>query len=203
MRHLCRIVLLGAGLVMTSGANAGLWSRLTALNPWSRKNRPHTLIVTGNFGKSRVLAELVQFKTGQPILLVSPDGSGQDSLYFLPKGTDAMALGTDEFVEFVDFLQPEQVVFLGDASYVSPSYIDALGDRFPVLIVKSQDWVQNARALGSIMKCRRLPRHYSRYLLQLEAASGGRAVPSGTTAESAVVEPMLDLRVLPPSPSGR
>lgn len=190
-KNLTKALVLVAVLVLPSVGHAGFLSKLNVFRYFSSKNRVHTLIITGNYGKSRLLAELVQYKTGQPILLVSRDATGEDALYFLPKGEDAMALGKDRFVEFVDFVQPKRVLFVGDNSYISTSYVDALRDRFAVLVVNSEDWVQNANALAEIMKYKKLPKQYSDYLIQLEASSSGRAVSSGVTAESAIVEPAV------------
>lgn len=187
---------IGSGLVAFFAVacvrtEAGFFSKLNVFRNWSSKDRIETLIVTGNYGKSRLLAELAQHKGEHPIVLISPEGDGMDELFFLPKGPEAMAFESAKYVEFVDFLHPKRVVFLGDASYVPASYVDMVRDRYPTVVLNSEDWTRNAEALAVLIDYKKLPKQYSKYLITLEAASGGRPVPSGDTALPAGPEPVV------------
>ena len=60
---------------------ASWWNPLS----WFRKSeakRADTLIVTGNYVKSRILAELIQRETEQPVLLL-PSGKEVITMFFL------------------------------------------------------------------------------------------------------------------------
>ena len=163
-RTLFLLALLGACL----GAEGGWFN-------WVGKRRVEMLVVTGNFAKSRLLAELCQHKTKQPVLLISPEDVGRDELFFMPTAPDAMAFEASKYVEFVDFLNPIRIVFLGDTQYVPNSYIEQVRGRFPTVVLNSRDWLDNANALGALIKDKSLAMRYSTYFEKLDAAAGGPA----------------------------
>ena len=78
-----------------------------------------------------------------------------------------MAIGEERYAEFVGFLRPKRLIFLGDSSYVPQKYVDALRHRFPTMLVTSQDWQNNARTLATVFGKRKLPTEYAACLLQL------------------------------------
>ena len=81
----------------------------------NKKNDVSTLIVTGYSLHSRLLADLLQFYTKQPVIFITqPDAK---EVLFVPaqrKGVDAKPLrvSSGEFHNFVNFAHPKQVVFL-------------------------------------------------------------------------------------------
>jgi len=163
---------LAVGLALCTQVQAGFFDRLTFFRNWSAKNRVDTLLITGNYSKSRLLGELFQHKTKQPIILVSPTAGGATELFFLPSGPEAMAIEGDKYVEFVDFLQPKRILFLGGDSYTPSAYVDKLRDRYPTILVTSNDWQKNAEAVATLIKDRRLPKRYMDYLIQLGEFDG-------------------------------
>ena len=167
-----------AGLCVS--AEAGLSELLAGR---SAKNRVDSLIITGNYAKSRLLAELVQYRTKQPVLLVSPTREGGMKLYFLPSGLEAMELDGVKYEEFVDFLQPKRIVFLGDEDYLPASYVDALRDQHSTVIVNGKNWQKNADMTARLFRCRLLARDYVLYLRKLNEASATR--PAGLDAAPA------------------
>lgn len=155
---------LGLSFVMGAGAEAGFLTRLDyKLHSWRADYRVDKLVVTGNFVKSRLLAELIQRKTRQPLLLVSPTAAGAD-LYFLPYGQQAERLSMDELVEFVDLADPRQIVFLGGQNYIPSSVVERLQDRKPSVRVGSENWAQNAKTLSNMFEYRKLPEKFARYM---------------------------------------
>lgn len=151
------------GIALCAPAQAGFWDWLTGA-------RAETLLVTGNYTNARLLTELAQFKTGQPVLLISPADAGDDELYFLPSQPEAMALPRAKYVEFVDYLQPKRVVFVGDTEYVPAEYVDQLRGRFPTLVIAGKDWRQNAEALGKALGSSSLAKRYKELLTKVEEA---------------------------------
>jgi len=189
---------LAVGIGFCLGAEAGFLSKLAF---WSSKDRVDALVITGNYAKSRLLAELVQQKTKQPIMLISPTDQGDTELFFLPSAPEAMALPAEKYVEFVDFLKPKRLVFLGDDAYVPPAYLEMLRDSYPTVVVTSNDWQKNAEALAEMFECRKLAKDYAAYLAQLEEASLGR--PEGLDDEApagAPKEPSPAPRSVTPAP---
>jgi hypothetical protein len=162
------------------------------------KRRVDTLVITGNFAKSRLLAELFQHKTKQPIVLISPEGIGRDQLFFMPTVPEAMAFDATKYVEFIDFLHPGRIVFIGDASFVPPSYIDQVRGRYPTVVLNSRDWLDNAKALGGIIKDRGLAKRYGSYFEKLDAAAGSIPASSDRYAEPALPEPLAMPQLMAP-----
>ena len=192
VRRRCWQIAAATCLAVTVTAEAGFLSKLNVFKYWSGKSRVDTLMVTGNYAKSRLLAELVQSKTKQPILLIEPGTRGEE-MYFLPAAPEALAVEKAKLVEFVDFLlQPQdqqrarkhkqgRVVFIGDADFVPQEFVDTLRDRFPTFIVASDNWQNNAEALAKLFRYRKLPQHYGDLLAQLAAADAQGPAPGGVT----------------------
>ena len=165
--------ILGAAALLATaiGAGAGMFGSAT---------RVETLIITGNFAKSRLLAELLQHQTKQPVLLVSMRGGGAPELFFMPRGPDAIPVEEAKLLEFLEFLKPSRLVFLGDRSYLPPAYYELLKSKYPALIVSSDDWHRNAEAMAPIFGLRSLPQLYAKCLAELESTPAASA--TGTSA---------------------
>lgn len=165
---------------------------------WFGKRRVETLVVTGNFAKSRLLAELFQYETKQPIVLISPEDFGREQLFFMPRKPEAMVFEPSKYSEFVDFLRPQRVVFLGDTAFVPQSYVDQVRGRYPTVVLNSRDWIDNAKALGTLIKDKGLAKRYGSYFEKLEAAAGGIGAPADGSAAPALPEPLAMPQLMPP-----
>ncbi len=198
-RKLLQVCFLAMGIGLCLNVQAGLFDRLAFFRGWFSKNRVESLIVTGNYANSRLLAEVLQQETKQPILLLSLSAQGNMEFYFMPSGTEAMALDPNKYVEFVDYLQPKQVVFLGDKQYTGESYVDMLRGRYPTVRVNSEDWQKNAEALALMFKRKKLPKKYIACVIKLMMASGRAAnTPAANALPGSSAEPMfLPRTVLP------
>jgi hypothetical protein len=171
-------------------AQAGWLDRVNVVKKWQSRNRVETLLITGNFGRSRVLAALVQNKRKHPMILVSPESNGQDRLYFMPTRPEAREIPQSEFLSFIEFLHPKRVIVIGDDSYVPRRYLDMLRtNQIATIVVSNEDWNKNAEALAHIVDYKNLPKDYITYIAKLEMAQAG-AVPSDGRAASAPMPPM-------------
>ncbi|MCK5801396.1 MAG: hypothetical protein KAI66_01125 [Lentisphaeria bacterium] len=172
-------------LVLTSGC-ASTWNPLVR---WNSKNRVDTLMITGNYAESRVLADLGHLKSRQPILLICSGQDGTETICWVSHGRDAKIIQTERFEEYVKFLTARRIVVIGDERYVPRKYVEMIRDDFPVLVLDSTDWDKNAHALGDLLKYRRLPKDYGKCMSRVVAAYAGHPVPSDRTAGSAPVLP--------------
>lgn len=157
---LVAVAALGAGR-----ADAGQW-----WNPlsWFRQ-APVTVVVTGNYTKPRLLAELAQARTRVPLLLVTPPIQGE-VVYVMPARGPASAGPKEEFAAALAALKPAQVVFLGDAEHMPSAYVGAAeGAGFPVVVLAESDWNQNAARLGTLLKSAWIPQRYAELLPILDA----------------------------------
>jgi len=177
------VCLLAATALCTSSARAEFWSKLNPLTWFSSKSRPHTLIVTGNYTKSRLLAELIQYHNAQPILLISPRADGEgEVLYFLTSDGQATAIEAEKYMEFVDWLAPKRIVFLGDDRYVPPTYVEQVRARYPMVCIPSDDWSRNAEAAAKVFGLKKLSKRYSELASRVDVA---RPMPPSEAAPAA------------------
>ncbi len=163
------LVVLTVALSLPTPAQAGLGARLKSLIP-GFSNRGKTVIITGNYIKPRLLAELIQDKRSTPVILTASGEAGVD-LYYLPYNDSAVVIKASNCIEFIDLLKPERLVFIGGSGYVSAEITDLLTDRYPSIRVDGKNWARNAEVLGALFKYKKLPVDFAEMLRQAEVAS--------------------------------
>jgi hypothetical protein len=151
---------------------------------WFKKNKtPDTLIVTSNYLHSRLLAELIQRRTKQPVLIL-PTGEESNSIYIL--NADAkqpvMELKSSEYQEFVELLHPRTVVFLGNETYAPQQYVDQVKEGLVVSVFRHDDWNKIAESVGQLLKLRGLPDQYQELLSKYDHR--GRVIQGKSTTET-------------------
>ena len=121
-----------------------------------------TLVVIGNYAEPRILGELIQLETKQPILLLP--AKGKDGIFFVPpqkRGT-AMRIAVDELPNFVNFLGPKQLMILGDARYVQKELTDRFTPNRTTVSINNQDWNQIAQSAGRALNLTNLAKDFKR-----------------------------------------
>lgn len=144
-----------------------------SLNPFKRegRTRAQTLLVTGNFLEPRLLVELAQYRTKQPIILIAPDGYGHHRLFFMPSDTKPVDENEENFVELIDLINPQRVIFLGSSDFVPQRFIDAAQKKYPVLTLNNQNWEANANTLAELLNQPRLTNLFIEYRDRYRAAT--------------------------------
>lgn len=148
---------------------ASAWLAPCHANPLSalrdifvKKHGADTLIVTGNYVRPRLLAELIQWKTKDPIMLVS--GDGRNRVFYVSVDRERpLEIDTNSYVEFIELLNPRRLVVLGNQEVVPRRVSDILQDRFPTVMVTGTNWGVNAAAAANLFKYNHLTEHYARY----------------------------------------
>lgn len=192
---------IGVGLMMVVLASGNLLCASDFWNPltWFQPNRAELLIVTGNYARSRLLAELIQRKTGQTILLVSPIVGGEE-LFTMPASSEAYVAEKKYFVDVVAALGPKKIVFLGDSDYLPAEYIEKVRNQFPIVVIAGDDWQKNAEAVATLFRLRSVPGRYQELTTAMDAALNTRpglaavatpTVPVEAPAPVAGTEPEL------------
>lgn len=123
-----------------------------------------TLIITANNRNARILADLFQYRTRQPQLVLPREGD--DSFYWVPRrkdGTGVRKINLRYFPRFVRFLHPEKVIILGDERYVPREYREAIDPSIPVSVYRG-DWENIAYVIGRDERVNKLGEDYSRLL---------------------------------------
>ncbi|MEI8248037.1 MAG: hypothetical protein WCI51_19530 [Lentisphaerota bacterium] len=175
-----KFILAAMAVVLTSSAFA--FNVREMATPYQGPERDViTLIITSNYKKSRLLAELIQRETKQPILLL-PAGD-QKGIYFMPASVKkpAMEIKEENIGKFVAFINPQQILVLGDRGFVHQEYIDMIDKKMPVFVVNGRDWIINARSVAKLLDLNNLSSDYTRLYRQVEG--GTLYKPSETAPE--------------------
>ncbi len=181
-----KFILAAMAVVLTSSAFA--FNVREMATPYQGPERDViTLIITSNYKKSRLLAELIQRETKQPILLL-PAGD-QKGIYFMPASVKkpAMEIKEENIGKFVAFINPQQILVLGDRGFVHQEYIDMIDKKMPVFVVNGRDWIINARSVAKLLDLNNLSSDYTRLYRQVEG--GTLYKPSETAPEDSAAKP--------------
>ncbi len=123
-----------------------------------------TLVVTANYKNPRLLADLIQNESRQPYILVpAKQDVNQDILYFCPVNSSkpALQIKKADFSRFVQFVNPQRVVILGDANYVPVEYEKSIDPNIPVIVIRGDDWNRAAAGLSNLLNLSNLKSDYT------------------------------------------
>lgn len=163
------------------------------------------LIVTGNYSKPRILAELVQKYNGQPILLLpfASANSSQDIFFVPPRKIDdkkfdnkkgVFKVSYTEMTNFINFINPKMVLVIGGPNYVPDAYYKMISDNRPIVRVSGADWIKNADTIGSMLNLSNVPGDYKKLLEQLQNDTNyQRAAPQ---VPEHVAQPVVETPVI-------
>jgi len=149
------------------------------------------LIITSNYVKSKMLAELIQFETKQPYILLP--AAGQDKIYFCPAhGKKPQEIKEEKLARFIKFVNPRQILVLGDKTYVPEKYIKMIDENQTLWVVSNRNWNQTAKSVGKLLDLGNLAPDFKRTLEDWQ--SGQRYIP-----EQQLV-PLQQIRVIEEAP---
>jgi len=133
-----------------------------------------TLIITSNYVKSKMLAELIQFDTKQPYILLP--AAGQDKIFFCPAhGRKPQEIKEDKLARFIKFVNPRQILVLGDKTYVQENYLKMIDEHQTLWVVSNRNWNQTALSVGKLLNLSNLADDFKRTLDDWQ--SGQRYTP--------------------------
>ena len=137
-----------------------------------------SVIVTKNYVHSRMLAELIQSKNRQPIILL-PTGEENDRIYAMDSFGRAKALPAKQFLPVVEQLSPKAVIFLGNEKYASPEFQKEIVGLYPVVVIANSKFDKVAAGAGAVMRLNDLEDQYER--LSARISSRGQIKPPPTS----------------------
>jgi hypothetical protein len=128
-----------------------------------------TLIVTGNYSESRLLAELIQVANRQPILLMP--AVNDKNIYFMPpqKSSEALQVPRDELTNFVNFLGAKQIIILGDPNYVPDKYAEKITSNQVIWRITGNNWKNIATSIGKFLNLTNLSDDYDTLLDKMKS----------------------------------
>ena len=155
-------------LLFTTSTFAGFWE-------WSTPYQgPHkdiiTLVITANYAKPVMMAQLIQNENRQPFILLPKKGG--DKIFFWPAGRKNLAIEIREknLARFIKFINPKQVIVLGDKRYVAQKYLDMIDKNITTVTIQNASWERGAKTIQKLLKLNNLHRDFKR--LNDEAKSG-------------------------------
>lgn len=180
---LCRLTLMGmfacSGLTASAGlienVQKGFGDFVDFITPYrGPKKDITTLVITSNYVKSKMLAELIQFDTKQPYLLLP--AAGQDKIFFCPAhGRKPQEITEEKLSRFIKFVNPRQILVLGDKNYVSEKHLKVIDEHQTLWVVSNRNWNQTAKSVGKLLNLSNLASDFQRTLNDWQ--SGQRYVP--------------------------
>lgn len=157
---------------------------------WFRGPRKdiRSIIITSNYTKSRLLADLIQAESRQPYVLLPAEG--QKDIFFCPvnKKKPAFLLTEKNVMRFVNFAQPEKVYILGGTDYVPQHYVDQIDKKIQVILVPVKDWEAAANSLGDMMNLPNLSGDFDKLNRQVDRGFYNPGKYPATTAPQPVQE---------------
>ena len=130
-----------------------------------------TLIITGNYRQPRIIAELIQNETHQPIIVLPTNGN--DKAYFLTgdRSDTTMTIKKKDFSNFVKFSNPDKILVLGGNHYIPEDYLDLINPRQTVVRISNTYWLEVAKTIQNFFNLTYLVRDYKQ---QVELINSGR-----------------------------
>ncbi len=133
--------------------------------------RVNYLIISANQLEPRVLSELAQFYSKQPVLLVHRGADANElHLFYLANNKKAEEIAVANFLDFIDFQNPKVVLFVGDDNCCPKTLVDQASSKYRVMNINCADWEQNAQMLGAILDQPRLARIYKEHIDKINEA---------------------------------
>ena len=109
-----------------------------------------TLVITANYVRPRMLADLIQREIKQPYILLP--ARGDTKIFFCPaRGKQSLEIAELELSKFIKFLNPRQIIVLGDTRYVSDKFIRMIDPRQTVWIVSNTNWQLASESIAKFL----------------------------------------------------
>ena len=162
MNSIFKKALVGAFFFTTlSSSFAGFWEAITPYR--GPKRDVITLVITSNYKHPLVIAQLLQEETKQPYLLL-PAINGKGIFFNPPRERSAEALEINEtnLARFIKFLNPKQIVILGDKQYVPEKYRKMIAKNIPVITIEGNNWQKIADRVSILLDARNIAYDYKK-----------------------------------------
>ena len=139
-----------------------------------------TLIITSNNYESRALAEHLQVRNNQPIMLI-PSNPNDQTLYISGPDQQLMKIDADRFYSFINFVGPQHIIVLGNSTYVPSSFVQKINPNIPKYVFDDNNWELIAWQLEELTGYCDLAEEYLEDLNELVRSKtiDSKASPSG------------------------
>ena len=133
--------------------------------PWAAlgpKRKPETLVIVSNYKSPRLMAELIQYESRAPYVLLPVNGTADGRIFFCPPKKTSIQIPEARFNAFIRFLNPKRIVVIGSDLYVNKKYVDMLDRTIPVVRIDGADWNRIADELNFLLNLSHLDTNFKR-----------------------------------------
>ena len=129
------------------------------------------LIISGNYRQPRIIADLIQNETQQPIIILP--SKVDDKAYFLTgdRSDTTMEVKKKDFTNFVKFCNPDQILVLGGKDYIPEDYLNLIDSKQTIIRISNSYWLEVAKKIQDFFNLTYLVRDYKQ---QVELINSGR-----------------------------
>lgn len=146
-----------------------------------------TLIITSNNYESRALAEHLQVRNNQLVMLI-PSNPNDKTLYISGPEQQLMKIDQDRFYSFISFAGPKHVIVLGNDTYVPSAFVQKINPNIPKYVFNDDNWEMIAWQLEELTGYCGLAEEYMEDLNELVRSKtiDSKSSPSGPQEPSIV-----------------
>ncbi len=115
--------------------------------PYKRANQNiSTLVITSNIDMPRIMADLIQYTTRQPYILFPVKNGGK--IFLCAAEKDALEIKESDVSRIINFLNPQQIIVLGNKDMFIPKYLKMIPENQTVMMIYNQNWEMVAKTLS-------------------------------------------------------
>ena len=163
MRNYIAALLTAAGMTTSFMLQAGSWDG----GDWPKYKQGRVieyLIITGNYESPRLLAEIIQKETRNPILLLPASGQNSEIFLILPDGRVPAKVDPDQLSAYISGLNPKRILIIGDSTIVPPEYRLTINKKYEIISFGSKSWNLNAMAADNLFNSNKIQKDFNRRL---------------------------------------
>ena len=159
MRNYIAALLTAAGMTTSFMLQAGSWDG----GDWPKYKQGRVieyLIITGNYESPRLLAEIIQKESRNPILLLPASGQKSEIFLMLPDGKVPAKVDPDQLSAYISGLNPKRIIIIGDSSIVPPEYRLTINQKYEITAFGSKSWSLNAMAADNLFNSNKIQKTF-------------------------------------------
>jgi len=191
-RFIISLAIVGVLSLVCQFASAEAWN-------WHRPFKTpgkniETLIIAGNYRQPRLIADLIQNETNQPIIILPSDGS--DKAYFLSgdRSDKTLLIKKKDFASFLKFCNPGTILILGDKHYTTNEFTDLINSKQTKVRISNKYWLNVVETIQHFFGLTYLTRDYKE---QMELINSGKLYEPATKTSMPVATMEDEIKNIP------
>lgn len=129
---------------------------------YKKSKKVEFLIMTSNYLSPSILAELARKEAKCPYILFPAKNTKGDIVVIMPEKKDSFTIDEADLSKFIAFMNPQNVVFLGNEDFVSKKHRLALPPRMDYTNISNTNWNINAIILSNLLQKQDIAEKYKK-----------------------------------------